>query len=158
MLRFHDPNDEDWTLQSYVPLTTITTVNEFWSAHKCLKDKLKLGIFFLMRSDAFPSWDSDANINGGVLSIKVLKENVEDYVQQLCVRMLGETLFVPELKDKWDMINGISTSPKRYFCIVKIWMRTNDFPDKKFFRLPDTYYGDIIYRENMDNIQKNHDA
>jgi hypothetical protein len=155
---FHCPNDENWNLTSYLRLNDISTVNDFWRLNTILKDKYKNGMFFVMREHVFPCWDDDNNIDGGCLSIKVLKENLVDYLEELCIRMLGENLLVPELKHRWDIINGISTSPKRYFSIVKVWCKTNDLPDKKFFRIPENYHGDVIYRENKENIQKNNDA
>lgn len=157
-LSFHDPNNEDWNFASYLRVYDVSTVTDFWKVHKTIKEKLKSGMFFLMREYVHPSWDDQNNIEGGCLSIKVLKENLTDYWEELCIRLLGETLLVDEHKDKWDLINGISTSPKRFFCIVKIWMKTNDLDDKKYFNIPTNYYGDIIYRQNMENIQKNNDG
>jgi Eukaryotic initiation factor 4E len=156
-LKFHCPNDDNWTYDSYAHLTNISTVKEYWRSFDLIKDKLKSGIFFLMREGVEGAWDHEENINGGVLSIKVLKDDIVDYFEKLSVRMLGENLLIPELQDNWRVINGISTSPKRYFCIVKIWLKTNDYPDKKFFDIPGNFYGDVIYRENMENIQKNHE-
>jgi hypothetical protein len=152
---FHCPTDQDWNISSYLRINDVSTVQDFWKIHNNLGDKLKSGIFFIMREHVFPSWDSPENINGGCLSIKVLKENLVEYWEKLCTRVLGENLLIPELKDKWDLVNGISTSPKRYFCIVKIWMSNNDLNDKKFFQIPENYYGDVIYVNNMENIQKN---
>ena len=157
---FHDPNNEDWNLTSYLRLHDLSTVQDFWNVHECVKEKLKNGMFFVMREHVFPCWDDPNNVNGGCLSIKVLKENLVGYWEQLCTRLLGETLLDPaecDVASMWQNINGISTSPKRFFCIVKIWMKTNDLNDKKYFRLPDNFYGDIIYRENVDNIQKNNE-
>ncbi len=153
---FHDPNNEDWNLNSYLRLHDISTIKDFWQIENTVKDKLKNGMFFIMRSDCFPCWDDETNINGGCLSIKVLKDNLVDYWQNLSVRLLGETLFKDEYSENWNVINGISTSPKRYFCVVKIWLKNNDFNDKKYFRLPENFYGDIIYRANIENIQKTH--
>lgn len=155
--RFHNPNDENWTLQSYLHLQDVSTVEEFWKVQYAIKDKLKNGMFFVMREHVFPCWDDENNINGGCLSIKVLKENLVEYWNTLCMRLTGETLLKEEHRDKWTHVNGISTSPKRYFCIVKIWMGSNDFNDKSHFNIPTNYYGDVIYKENIDNIQKNRD-
>ena len=155
---FHDPNNQDWNLTSYIRLHDVSTVQDFWKVNNNLKEKLKNGIFFLMREHIFPCWDDDNNVNGGCLSIKVLKENLPEYWEKLCIRILGENILIPELKDKWALVNGISTSPKRFFCIVKIWLKTNDLDDKKYYQLPTNYYGDIIYRNNIENIQKNNDG
>lgn len=35
------------------------------------------------------------------------------------------------------------------------WLRTHELGDKRFFRIPGRYYGDIIYRPNVENIHKN---
>ena len=157
-LRFHDPNDEDWTMKSYVSLTDIGSVKDFWMAHKAIKDKYKQGIFFLMRESVFPSWDAPENINGGCLSIKVLKENVVDYMEQLSIALLSETLLKDEYKHDWAMINGVSASPKRYFCILKVWVSCMVYNDAKFFNIPPNFYGDIIWRPNLETIQNSHET
>jgi len=154
--RFHDPDNEDWTLQSYIRVHDVSTVRDFWQVQYAISPKLDNGMFFIMREHVFPCWDDEFNIHGGCLSIKVLKEKLPTYWETLSRRLLGETLLRPEHKDKWDIVNGISTSPKRFFCIVKIWLKSNELNDKSFFNLPNNYHGDIIYKENMDNIQKNH--
>jgi hypothetical protein len=151
---FHDPNDENWTLGSYLRLHDMSTVKDYWNLNHVLKDKLKQGMFFLMREHIFPCWDDEFNINGGCLSIKVLKDNIIKFWEELSIRLLGENLLIEEHRDKWDMVNGISISPKKYFVICKIWMNTTEFNDKKFFNIPQNYYGDIIFRDNMENIQK----
>jgi hypothetical protein len=156
-LYFHDPNNEDWNLSSYQRLVDISTVHDFLKVTGCLKDKLKSGMFFMMREHIFPCWDDDNNVNGGCLSIKVAKDQVVSYWDTLCARMLGETLLSPDIKDKWDVVNGVSISPKRYFCIIKVWLRTSEYGDPKFFRIPESHYGDVIFRDNLENIQKNHD-
>lgn len=154
---FHDPYDSDWTTQSYVCLGNISTPKEFWAINNSVRDRIKSGIFFVMREFVFPAWDDPSNIHGGCLSIKVLKENIGEYWAELCAKVLGETLLIDSNKNQWNVVNGISTSPKKYFCIVKIWLGTNDLNDKKFFNLPEKNYGDIIYRENMENIHKNNE-
>lgn len=153
--RFHNPNNSDWTLESYIHMRDVSTITEFWKVQKALKGKLHNGMFFVMREHVFPCWDDEYNIHGGCLSIKVLKENLEGFWGTLCMRLLGETLIKTEYKDKWNCVNGISTSPKRYFCIVKVWLGSNDLQDAKYFNLPPNNYGEVIYKENIENIQKN---
>lgn len=154
-LRFHDPNDENWTMESYASLTDIGSVRDFWMAHHAIKDRYKQGIFFLMRESIFPCWDAPENIEGGCLSIKVLKENVVDYMESLCIGLLGETLLKKEYEHDWALVNGISTSPKKFFCIIKIWCSSNKYNDKAYFNIPDNFYGEVIYRENRTNIEHN---
>lgn len=154
---FHDPNNPDWTVGSYIRLNDISTVEDMWSSLHATKDKLKGGMFFIMRADTFPCWDDKSNINGGCISMKVLKENLEEFWEKLCIRLLGETLLVADHRGNWHVVNGISTSPKRYFSVVKVWLRTTEFNVKRYFMLPHRYYGDVIYRDSQDMIIKNNE-
>lgn len=155
---FHDPYNTDWTTTSYVPLNDISTVKDMWSTMSATNDKLTGGMFFIMRADTFPCWDDKSNINGGCISIKVLKENLLEFWEKLCIHLMGETLLLPEFRSNWNVVNGISTSPKRYFSVVKIWLKTTDYQSKRFFSLPNKFYGDVIYRDSKDMIQKNNEV
>lgn len=153
MIYFHDPYNSDWNLSSYKRLTSaISTVEDYSQHWFCLKKNVEKGMFFLMREHVFPSWDSPENINGGTLNIKVLKESLADFFQELTFNLLGETLLGEKFRNKIYLINGISTSPKKHFCIVKIWISNNDLSDKKYFDISHMYHGDIIYKSNRENI------
>lgn len=152
-LYFHDPNDANWTHSSYVHLGDVSTVDDFWNHHHCYKQHANKAMFFMMREHVFPSWDDPCNLRGGCLSIKVLKDEMPKFWEDLCIKLLGEDLLVDEHKDKWDHINGISTSPKKHFCIVKIWLQsTEELAHKKYYKFLNNYYGDIIFKSNLDNI------
>ena len=155
---FHDPNNTDWTNASYLPLNDISTVRDTWSTMTATNDKLTAGMFFIMRADTFPCWDDKSNINGGCISMKVLKENLNEFWEKLCISLMGETLLLPEFRNDWNVVNGISTSPKRYYSVVKIWLKTTDYQNKRCFTLPGKYYGDVIYRDSKDMIQKNNEV
>jgi hypothetical protein len=154
-LYFHDPSNQDWNLSSYIKLSDIASVEEFWQVYNFLAPKFKLGMFFFMRTDCFPCWDDPSNIDGGCLSMKVLKENIDAFWTLMCVRASGETLLMPEHSEKLNLVNGISTSPKKYFCVVKIWVRSDELNDKKYFNIPPQYNGDIFYKQNREVIQTN---
>jgi hypothetical protein len=153
---FHDPYDSNWTNESYKLLGTVGTAEEFWQHHEQVKGDVSKGMFFLMRDYVFPCWDDPANLEGGCLSIKVLKDNVSEFWEDICIKIMGETLLKPEHKEKWNLINGVSTSPKKHFCIIKIWVKDDSICDKDFFDLIQSYYGDILFKLNRDNIQVEH--
>lgn len=153
---FHDPYDSNWTNSSYVRVATISTIEEFWEHFNCVKINIHKGMFFLMREYVFPCWDDENNINGGCLSIKVLKENMADYFEDLCVKLLCEKLIVDDKIISWNCVNGISASPKKSFCIIKIWLKDETLGDKKYFNINANYYGDVIYKSNRDNITGDH--
>ena len=148
---FHDPNDINWNTNSYINMGSINSITEFWQHYTNLKDHVHQGMFFIMREYVFPMWDDKENINGGCMSIKVLKENIEVYWQDLSIKMLGETLIKDECIKNWSLVNGISTSPKKHFCIIKIWLKDESLCNKEFFNVLPAY-GDIIYKSNRDNI------
>ena len=177
-LYFHEPSNNDWTMPSYVRLEQISSVESFWQVHEGIKKYLSHGMFFLMREHVFPCWDDVHNIRGGCISIKVLKEELESFWELAVVRMLGDRLVVSgqgpgspnspkdrpntaevneEEPDVWSMVNGISTSPKRYFCICKLWLCEGAPTEKRFFRLPGNFHGEPLYRSNIENIKHNND-
>jgi hypothetical protein len=150
---FHDPYDENWTNPSYLLLNTFSSIEEFWNNFIPLKENSNKGMFFLMRESIFPSWDAESNIDGGCLSIKVLKENLPSFFEDLSIKLVGENLLKEQYRDKWASINGISTSPKRHFCIIKIWLADATLSNKDYFNIIPKYHGDILYKSNRENIQ-----
>lgn len=166
---FHEPSDSNWTMASYVRLEQISSVEAFWRVHEGTKKFLSRGMFFLMREHVFPCWDDPNNIDGGCISIKVLKEDIGTFWEEVAVRMLGESLVKKnkveprprgasgsdDVDAAWSLVNGVSTSPKRYFCIAKIWLRKGVLLDKANFAFPACYHGEPLYRSNMDNIRQN---
>ena len=151
---FHDPFDSDWNFGSYIKLTDIANIHDFWNFLANMNHNITMGMFFLTREHIFPCWDDPENINGGCLSIKVLKNILPEYLEEVMILILGESMIKKEYRvgEDWNVVNGISTSPKKSFCIVKIWLRTNKFTDKKFFNIPEGFYGDVIYRSNNENM------
>lgn len=155
-LYFHDPYDSNWTNESYKLLGTLSTVEEFWQHNICLKNDSNKGMFFVMRDYVFPCWDDPYNIEGGCLSIKVLKESVADFWEDISMKLLGETLLKEAHRDKWNVVNGVSTSPKKHFCIIKIWVKDSSLDNKDYFDLLPSFYGDILFKLNKENIQNDY--
>lgn len=155
-LYFHDPNDDNWSLESYHRIADINSVERIVKYHSLLRDHIHCGMFFLMREHVFPCWDDENNKNGGCLSIKVLKQDMKLFWEQMVFSLLGETLLLKEYRHYWSLINGLSTSPKKHFCIIKIWLQNDTLNNKMFFNIPSKYYGDVLYRSNLENIEQNH--
>lgn len=155
-LHFHDPYDNNWNYDSYMNLGTMSTVREFWNYQNSLGEKVQNGMFFIMREHIFPCWDDENNRHGGCLSIKILKQDLVQFWETVSMRLLGETLLLPEFRSlHWDQVNGISSSPKKHFCIVKIWLKSDTVTDSKMFRLPLAHHGDILYKSNNESITNN---
>ena len=93
------------------------SVEKFWALHKKIENEmLNSGMFFIMKEGIYPLWEDSQNINGGCWSYKIVKRDAYKAWVQLAVSLVGETL-----SNEDNLINGISISPKKGFCIVKIW-------------------------------------
>ena len=114
-------------------------------------------MFFLMRNEIFPLWDSEENKDGSSFSFKILKNDFKKYWNNLSIMVLSETFLKEEHIDKWDNINGLSISPKKNFCIIKIWLKTKDLFNNdninKYFNMPKEYIGDVIFKIIQNNFK-----
>lgn len=148
-LHFHDPDDNDWTDKSYKLLGTVSTVQDWQMAETAFHDMWQKGMFFLMREHIKPLWEDEHNKQGGCFSFKVNKPDAGVFWYRLCALSLGETLF----KDQTDRLCGVSISPKRNYCILRIWVScqflTSDFG--KIFNLTVPEYTQVIFKSHKDN-------
>lgn len=120
---YHDQGN-DWTMNGFKKLYEIKTIEDFWEIYTKLNNYVILkGMFFLMRKNIEPRWETKENIDGGCWSYKINKN--ESFLSWLYLSMFlcGETL-IKDIENK-DVINGISISPKKNFCIIKIWNNDN---------------------------------
>lgn len=155
---FHDPDDPNWMKESYKRLADVSSVADVWDVHTAVQKYLPDGMFFVMRGHVFPSWDDEWNIRGGCISLKILKTELHTFWEELLIGVLGETMVLHTEGDgdgSWSVINGISTSPKRFYCIVKLWLRDGMKNTREHFRLPRSYRGEVLYKSNVDNMMNN---
>lgn len=151
-LHFHDPDNNDWDEKSYRALHTISTVEDWVQLDKSFHDLWQNGMFFLMREHIQPMWEDPHNETGGCLSFKVNKPEVKEYWFQLGAKALGEVL----AKDASiaERICGVSISPKRNFCILRVWLsRASESHD---FHLETPHYSQVIYKAH--NEQKDYES
>ena len=100
----------------------MSNVEDMLSLYSVMPEKLiKNCMLFLMRSGINPTWEDPANKEGGCFSFKVSNKTVPQVWKKLSYVLAGETLSNNHKLSK--VINGITISPKRAFCIVKIWMK-----------------------------------
>ena len=76
-------------------------------------------MLFLMRKGIQPTWEHEKNRHGGCFSYKINNRQVTNSWKNLSYVLLGETLTESKLS---KYINGITISPKKNFCIIKIWL------------------------------------
>lgn len=122
----HLPHDDDWSEKSYKKIykfnyvedviTIINIIPEIIVNNSCL---------FIMKENIFPMWEDKMNRQGGCFSYRVSNKFVYQTWKELVYVLTGNT--ISDNENFVLSVNGISISPKKHFCVIKIWMKTCDF-------------------------------
>jgi hypothetical protein len=123
-------NNTNWSIDSYVKIHTFNTVEEAIALSETLVMSdviVKYCMLFLMRDGIQPLYEDTKNINGGYFSYKVSNKIVLDSWKNLTYCVVGET--VSRVEEFNRCVNGITISPKKNFCIIKLWMTNQDWQD-----------------------------
>ena len=129
----HLPHDTDWSLKSYINIMEVETVEEMISLYNSVPEKMtKNCMLFLMRKDINPTWEDPKNAKGGCFSFKISNKNVASIWKELCYSAVGETL-TSDAKFQ-NAITGLTISPKKSFCIIKIWMSNLNYQNPRKIR------------------------
>lgn len=125
----HMPNETSWTMDSYkLILGNIRTAEDAVLINEALTPKIiKNCMLFLFRDGIQPSWEDKKNMNNGAFSFKVSNVHAVQVWKQLFYATVGETLTTSDATMKH--VNGITISPKKNFCIMKVWMDTTSIQD-----------------------------
>lgn len=126
---YHLPNDKNWNLASYKTIMSdIDTLEKLIAVNETVTDNvIKNCMLFVMRKGVTPMWEDSCNRNGGCFSYKVSNKVVVNVWRELTYVLCGNSLMYDV--NHMDMVNGITISPKRGFCIVKIWLKNCSLQD-----------------------------
>jgi len=137
----HTPQDNNWKIDSYHVIMEIDTVEQTLALTSELKDFfIKNSMLFLMKKGVKPMWEDPRNCRGGSFSFKVKNENAHHVWCQLTYAVTGG--FISQNEDFLKKITGITLSPKRGTCIVKIWMEDPTFQNAS------------LIEHNIDGLEK----
>jgi len=160
---YHNPSDNNWETNSYEKLYEMSTLEDFFMFQNTWKNnlpKLNLSMMFMMKKMdnyefIYPMWEDKNNQPGGCWSFKVPSTNIDNVWLQLCFHIItGNTGNRAEVNDS---VNGISFSPKKGFCIVKIWNSTTDIQDVNELNNNINTFMDLstcIYKSHVESIDK----
>lgn len=128
-LYYHLPHDKNWELSGYtVIMSSVDTVEKVVSLNESIHENIiKNCMLFVMRDGITPMWEDPRNRNGGCFSYKVINKFVPEVWRNLFAALCGETLSIDQKLS--HHINGITISPKKNFCIIKIWLDTANYQD-----------------------------
>ena len=131
-LWYHDPNNNDWSLESYIKIYALEKLTDYWNiVEEGITEKAwTSGMYFLMRDGYRPIWEVPENQKGGAWSQKIDASQTYPIFKDLIVHCLAEKI----LKEHNDHIVGVSISPKSGFHIIKIWNKDPSLKDKLVFQ------------------------
>ncbi len=117
----HLPHDTNWTFDSYIRILTFNSVHAIIMLLETIPDEMITNcMLFIMRDGIKPMWEDPKNKKGGCFSYKINNKSVSSIWKSLSYSLVGESL--TENTNVRPCINGITISPKKNFCIVKIWL------------------------------------
>ncbi len=128
-LYYHLPHDKQWDLNSYKFIAkNISSLDTLIALNDTIPEKIvKHCMLFVMKNGITPMWEDKQNRLGGCFSFKVSNKMVYDVWTHLFYSLCGESLCINPEHNKY--INGITISPKKNFCIVKVWLQDCDIQD-----------------------------
>jgi len=133
-LYYHLPDDKNWDVNSYTTiLGDIQFAEEVLAINNTMPEQvISKCMLFLMRKGIAPMWEDPKNRSGGCFSYRILNKQVADVWRTLLLLTCGESLMINTGFSKH--VNGITISPKKNFCIVKIWLDTKTYQDPTIIR------------------------
>jgi hypothetical protein len=133
MIYAHMPFDTNWSLDSYKKIYKMKTAEDVKTLMCEINHNILVNcMIFMMRDNIDPVWEHPENKNGGAFSFKVFNEDVPTMFIELVYNTVNGIY--------GENVTGISISPKRNFCIVKLWLSKKthipfDFKQRPIFKL-----------------------
>ena len=148
-LFYHLPDDKRWTLASYPTIIKgMDSVEKITAMNRELSDDtIRFAMLFIMAEGISPMWEDSNNRNGGCFSYKVFNKEVPEVWRTLICHLCGHTLM--KRKDNMQYVNGLTISPKKNFCIIKIWLSCCTLQDTSIIV-------DIVNLPNLGSIFRKH--
>jgi hypothetical protein len=121
-LLYHLPQEKSWNISSYkYVMKGIDSVEKVVAISEIIPDDIiRFCMLFVMLDGITPMWEDKKNRNGGCFSYKVINKFVPEVWNELVYSLCGHTLTVN--KKNMNKVTGITISPKKNFCIIKIWL------------------------------------
>ena len=156
---YHNPNNCNWTEDSYHQLLSFNTMKEFWVLDNVLdKGLIENGMFFIMKEDIVPIWENEKNEEGGYLSWKINRDEIyKNWIDLIGHILVGKLFKNGEERDLNAIINGCSISPKKKFNILKVWLSEPIDVEEDIIEFEDTFNAkdyDFTFKLHKINIEK----
>lgn len=122
-LWIHLPHDTNWTIESYKKICSFSYLEQAISLLNYIQENLVINcMLFIMREDIKPIWEDEKNKNGSCYSYKINNRCIYNIWKTMSLLMVSESIL--NEPDVQKNINGITVSPKKNFCIIKLWFNS----------------------------------
>jgi len=149
-LYYHSPYNKNWDdISGYIKIMeNIDSIEKLIALNETIPENIiKHGMLFVMRSHITPMWEDPCNRSGGCFSYKVINKHVYAIWKTLFYSICGETLAIDKKHN--SLINGITISPKKNFCIIKVWMKDCSLQDpSSFIQIPNLVRQGCLFKEH----------
>jgi hypothetical protein len=126
VLWYHTPSNPDWSINGYHKICEFKYAEDVVKIIPLIPENIITNCcLFFMKKGIDPIWEDKSNCNGGAFSYRITNKFVLETFRDLSFVVAGETTGSSRLFN--DKVNGITISPKKNFCVLKIWMRNSDF-------------------------------
>lgn len=147
---YHEPEDPSWTEESYKRLQEVHTWEELGALLRELgPHKTTNGLLRIMRGGTSPLWENKKNIRGGSYCLKISRRNaIEVFKRCVAAAALGTAA-----KDPANEIVGVTISPKKGSCIIKLWnlnCKAFGAPSDLVMLHEEMVEGEILYRPHTE--------
>jgi hypothetical protein len=124
----HLPHIIEWNIDSYNKIFTLSSIEHSICLIETFTEPFILNcMVYLMKNNIMPMWEDKQNANGGCFSYKVSNKVAFNTWKSLCYCIIGDS--ISKNINFINAITGITISPKKNFCIIKIWMSTDKYKD-----------------------------
>lgn len=147
----HPPGTKSWALDSYRKVHEFKSVHEIASMIKTItldSDLVSGAYLCFMKDDIPPIYESEANKNGGALTIRVPTENAHNIWSTFVSHIVTDDIF----HKSNDVIAGLIISPKRGNIIIQIWTTEKVEPSVVNPILSNLVGSEILYRSHYERI------
>ena len=130
----HLPQNPDWTLKSYNQICSLNTLEDVVAILNIIPDTLLTScMLFFMREGIAPMWEDVKNRDGGCFKYRIINKHVPQTLKHMIYTLVGETL--SSNKIFLQNVTGITISPKKKFCILKVWTSNCDFQNSDIINI-----------------------
>ena len=106
-------------------IAEFNSIEDFWSIYQYLKRPSSLPVVSdiqVFKSGVTPTWEDEANVNGGKWIVRIKKGLADRYWESLIIALIGEDF------DVEDEICGAVLSLRSSEDIISVWNRSADVP------------------------------